>query len=183
MFESEEKLSAQQIKINRLKEFYKTQPLNKLVDILATLKRKSQRYQDLGSKVPKEVTSLQRTLTFMIKAKEEERLSQVSDGHKYPIKEDLSIMDYEALRDIISDRLESPPIFDTKDSDWKNAIDVWLINPKDSIYLKTEQNTNEVVIFKRLTTKSGRIRDKVLKTANNELELPEVLKYAKRKLK
>lgn len=183
MFESEEKLSAQEIKIQKLKDFYKTQPLNKLVDILATLKRKSQRYQDLGVKVPKEVTSLQRTLSFMIKAKEEERLSKISDGHKYPIKEDLTLMDYEALRDIISDRMESPPILDTKDSDWGDAIDVWLINQKDSIYIKTKMNTNEVVVFQRKTSKSGDIRDKVLKTAKNELELPTVLDYAKRKIR
>lgn len=180
---SEEKLSAQELKIQKLKSFYKTQSLEKLKDILSTFKRKSQRYKDLDQSVPKEVISLQRILAFMIKAKQKERLEKVTDAHSTIVKEDLAIMDYEALRDIISDRMESPPILDTKDSDWYNAIDVWMINEKDSIYIKTLQNTNNVEVFQRITTKSGKIKDKTLKIAKNELELPKVLYYAKRKMR
>lgn len=164
-----EEMSPQEKKMEMLKKHYKSLPLPKVRDIQAQLKRKSKRYQDLGAKVPKDVTSLQRTLTYIIRAKEAEAIE------KGAVKESI---DYGVLKDLITSRIKVKPLKKVKQSIFPNAIDVWKLS--ENIYLKTTDDNN-LVLFSMSADDNLKFKYKELKKIGGDEDLSNFLRLAKRK--
>jgi hypothetical protein len=76
MAQSDKELSTPEKREKKLKDYYKKLPLFKVKDILLGIKRKSQVYKDMGQKVPKNLISIQRSLYYIIKKKEEEQMEK-----------------------------------------------------------------------------------------------------------
>lgn len=76
MEKSDKELSTPKKREKKLKAYYKKLPLFKVKDILLGIKRKSQIYKDMGQKVPKNLISIQRSLYYIIKNKEEEQMEK-----------------------------------------------------------------------------------------------------------
>lgn len=76
MAQSDKELSTPEKREKKLKDYYRKLPLFKVKDILLGIKRKSQIYKDMGQKVPKNLISIQRSLYFIIKKKEEEQMKK-----------------------------------------------------------------------------------------------------------
>lgn len=135
--EEEEKQTPQQEKMEMLKKQYKALPLPKVKEIQGQLKRKSQRYKDLGTKVPKDITSLNRTLTYIVKAKEKEAIEKGSVNEN---------IDYGILKDLITNKIGVKPMDNVKQKTFDNAIDVWGIDENKRLFLKTTDD-DRIVLF------------------------------------